>query len=162
MTAKTIDFDIEDIKEQTAMFEYKFAALTTLQPGNKVGISINNNLYAEYFTNPYIMAALRKVTRQRRGDINDFLVSEFMDYKNLLLFVINAFENDRDNRQLKHIITTHKMLCVGLVIGLTNLKVAYPDYKPILDTCDKHIEEFNLFRSKKLESMLPFAGKTCE
>ena len=157
MTGKPMNFDIDDIKEQTAVFENKFSALTTLQPGNKVGISFNNNLYAEIFTQPYVMAAIRKVMGQRRVDVNNFLISEFMDYNNLLLFVINAFENDRENRQLKDIIVSHKMLCIGLVIGLTNLKVAYPDYQPILNTCDKYIGEFNLFKSKKLEIILPFA-----
>ena len=155
-----INFDIEDIKVKTGEFETKFAALTTLDPGNKVGVDSNNNLYAEFFTQPFIMAVIRKITRQKREDINSYLVEAFNDYENFLLFVINAYESsDEDSRiNMRNIITTHKMLCVGLVSGLTNLKLSYLDYEPIKTTCTKYIDKFNLFRGKSNNLVLPFTG----
>ena len=60
-----INFDIIEIQNKTKEFETKFNALTTLDPGNKVGIDRNGNLYAEYFTQPYVMAVIRKVTQQK-------------------------------------------------------------------------------------------------
>ena len=38
-----IKFDIADMKAKTNEFEAKFGALTTLDPGNKVGIDNNDN-----------------------------------------------------------------------------------------------------------------------
>ena len=153
-----INFDIEDIKIKTSEFETKFNALTTLDPGNKVGIDSNNNLYAEFFTQPFIMAVIRKITRQKREDINDFLVEAFDEYETFLIFVINAYESsDEDGKgNMRNIITTHKMLCIGIVSGLTNLRVSYPDYEPIKSTCTKYIDKFNLFRGKSNNLTLPF------
>ncbi len=155
---KKLKFDIDDIKAKTGEFERKFTALTMLSSGNKVGIDSDDNLYAEYFTQPYLMAIIRKLTRQKREDINTYLEKNLDEYEQFLLFVINAYENKgKDNKQVfSVIITTHKMLCVGLVSGLTNLKASYPDYQPIIDTCTKYIEKFNLFRAKSNNLTLPF------
>ena len=155
-----INFDMEDIKLKTSEFEIKFAALTTLDPGNKVGIDSNNNLYAEFFTHPLVMAVIRKITRQKREDINNFLVVAFDEYETFLLFVINAYESSDEccRGNMKNIMTTHKMLCVGLVSGLTNLKSSYPDYEPIKATCEKYIDKFNLFRGKSNNLTLPFTS----
>ena len=153
-----VNFDIADIKIKTNEFEAKFGALTTLDPGNKVGIDNNNNLYAEFFMNPYIMAVIRKVTRQKREDINAYLIANFEDYEQLLLFIINAYETGNSDHKgnMSSIITSHKMLCVGLVSGLTNLRASYPDYEPIKTTCTKYIDKFNLFRVKSNNLALPF------
>ena len=153
-----VNFDIEDIKVKTSEFETKFNALTSLDPGNKVGIDTNNNLYAEYFTQPFVMAIIRKITRQKREDINNFLIEAFNEYETFLIFVINAYESsdEEGKKNMNNIITTHKMLCVGLVTGLTNLRVSYPDYEPIKSTCTKYIDKFNLFRGKSNNLTLPF------
>ena len=153
-----INFDIVDIKTKTNEFEAKFGALTTLDPGNKVGIDNNDNLYAEYFTQPYVMAVIRKLTRQKREDINSYLNTNFEDYEQFLLFVINAYETGNNDHKgnMTNIITDHKILCVGLVSGLTNLRASYPDYEPIKTTCTKYIDKFNLFRGKSNNLTLPF------
>ncbi len=156
----TMNFDITEIKTKTNEFEAKFGALTRLDPGNKVGIDGNDNLYAEYFTQPYVMAVIRKITRQKREDINSYLVANFEDYEQFLIFVANAYETaDEDCKaNMSGIITDHKMLCVGLVSGLTNLRASYPDYEPIKETCTKYIDKFNLFRGKSNNLTLPFVN----
>ena len=155
-----VNFDIEDIKVKTSEFETKFNALTSLDPGNKVGVDTNNNLYAEYFTQPFVMAIIRKITRQKREDINNYLIEAFNEYEIFLVFVINAYESsdEEGKKNMNNIITTHKMLCVGLVTGLTNLRVSYPDYEPIKSTCTKYIDKFNLFRGKSNNLTLPFSN----
>lgn len=155
-------FDINDIKNKTLEFETKFNALTTLTPGNKIGINLDDNLYAEYITQPYIMAIIRKITGQKRIDINCYLLAKFEDYENLLLYLINAFEyyscsgNHDTYINFDAIFLSHKILCLGLVSGLANLKLVYHDYPPILDTCDKYSVKFNLFRGKNINITLPF------
>ena len=153
-----LNFDIDDIKSKTSEFERKFTALTMLGVGNKVGIDSDDNLYAEYFTQPYLMAVIRKITRQKREDINAYLNKHFDEYEKFLLFVINAYEsNNKKNREaFSNVITIHKMLCVGLVSGLTNLRASYPDYEPMIETCTKYIDKFNLFRGKSNNITLPF------
>jgi len=155
---KTLNFDMDDIKNRTKEFETKFAALTILDPGNKVGIDSNNNLYAEYFQQPLLIAVIRRITGQKREDINEYLNTNFLDYEFFLLFIINAFESCKLNNKSSFdlILVSHKIICVGLVSGLISLKKAYPDYQPILDTCDKYIDKFNLFRGKSVNLTLPF------
>jgi hypothetical protein len=87
---KTLNFDMDDIKNRTKEFEAKFAALTILDPGNKVGIDSNNNLYAEYFQQPLLIAVIRRITGQKREDINKYLNANFLDYEFFLLFIING------------------------------------------------------------------------
>ena len=152
-------FDINDISEKTTEFENKFLALTMIGTNNKVGVDSNGNLYAEYFTQPYIMAVIRKITGQKREDINEYLNTNFNEYESFLLFVINAYESSEhlDKQKLNNIINTHKIICVGLVSGLTNLKTSYPDYLPILETCNTYIDKFNLFRTKSNNLIVPFS-----
>lgn len=153
-----INFDIAEIKTKTQDFETKFYALTTLDPGNKVGIDRNDNLYAEFFTQPYIMAVVRKITQQKREDINAYLIANFEEYEQFLLFIINAYESSDDESKgnISNIMIDHKMLCVGLVSGLTNLRASYPDYEPLRATCTTYIDKFNLFRGKSNNITLPF------
>lgn len=160
MTLHNCIFDINDINIKTNEFDVKFKALTNLSPGNKIGIDKNNNLYAEYIQQPYIMAIVRKITGQKRQEINTYLNVNLQGYELLLLYLINAYENDtiQDESSIKFnsIFLTHKILCIGIVNGLTNLKLAYPDYKDILDTCDTYIVKLNLFRTKSNNMELPF------
>lgn len=150
MTSGTtpLEFDVDEIDRKTDEFEEKFAALTMLDPGNKVGVDSRGNLYAEYFRQPQVMAVVRRLTGQKREDINAYLVAGFEDYEQFLLFVANARGSMADQDKFQGIVTQHKGLCLGLVSGLTNLKTSYPDYQPILDTCDRFIDRFNLFRGR--------------
>lgn len=154
-----IRFDTKDIETKTAEFETRFKALANLSSGNKVGIDDEGNLYAEFFTNPYVMAVIRKITGQKRENINAFLIQHLGDYEEFLLFVINAYEtgDQAQKGNMTSTITTHKMLCLGLVTGLKNLKNSYPDYEPINETCTKYMDKFNLFKGKSNSLTLPFS-----
>ena len=143
-----LEFDVDEIDRKTKEFEDRFAALTMLDPGNKVGVDSRGNLYAEFFRQPQMMAIIRRLTGQRREDINNYMLTNFGDYEQFLLFVANARESMGDLDRFQGIIMRHKMLCLGMVSGLTNLKTSYPDYQPIIETCDKFIDKFNIFRGR--------------
>ena len=137
--------DISNVYIESNNFINKFNALTVIEIGNKVGISDDNTLYVEYFKNGKIQAWYRSFTGQSRIRVNNYLKVQFKNYVDFLVYLLHINSKNKKNDTIRSIIIKHNLFVKKIIIGLSNLKVSYPDYREILDTCDNYIGEFNKF-----------------
>ena len=137
--------DISNIYVESNNFINRLNALTIIEIGNKVGIADDNTLYVEYFKNGKIQAWYRSITGQSRIRVNNYLKVQLKNYVDFLIYLLVINSKNKKHDTISSLVIKHNLFLKKIIIGLSNLKVSYPDYQEILDTCDIYINEFDKY-----------------
>ena len=137
--------DISNIYVESNKYINRLNALTIIEIGNKVGITDDNSLYVEYFKNGKIQAWYRSITGQSRIRVNNYLKIQFKNYVDFLIYLLVINSENKNCNTISSLVIKHNLFLKKIIIGLSNLKVSYPDYQEILDTCDTYIDEFDKY-----------------
>lgn len=123
--ASAVEFDMEDIRNNTKNFKYKFEDLKNVKEGNKVSI---------WFDKIYLDGSIwgfqwawRKSWGQGRETVKDYLTSKFDDYAKYLEMIVQAeIHGSSDSHDtILEIMKENKELIESIKPGLINIQNTY-------------------------------------
>ena len=154
LSSEGIEYDVSDIKKHSDEFIQKFDELKNVKESNKISIWYNKiYLDSSIYGTQWI---IRKMTRQGRETVKEFLNKNFTDYTKLLQMMIAAEGtiryNDERYKELLEIMNNNKQFIMLIKSGLTNTKEIYKsddsiDMSSVIDNIisnlDSYINQFD-------------------
>lgn len=170
LSSKGMEYDIGDIKKHSDEFKNKFCELQNLRDNNKISIwydkiSIDGSVYGTQWF-------LRKVMRQGREVVKNYLDKHFQDYHNLLKMMFAAegtirYVDDR-YKELLEVMKDNKEFIILIKPGLEHTKNVYKDDEKlkiselidnIISNLDSYISQYDrirmLYDTRIINKILP-------
>ena len=147
--------DMNEISKSMTRFETRFACLSNLKTGDKLGYDEANNLYIS--SSGYFQSIKRWYYSQTRDSVFKDLNEQIKEYILFLRFLYNSYlgsvGNEISNTQFKKIIVrTHKLSGV-LVNALYFLAKTYKDDKKLILKLNKLKEDID-YRNGELKQYI--------
>jgi hypothetical protein len=142
-----IQYDISDIKRNSALFQKKLHVLQELEPNEKLYISDEDeSLVKDHGVILVPLFVSRWWYSQGREKLLEYFQTIVADYIKLLDMLNQAAKWNSTNREIHELKEDNYKFTKSIEQGITNIKITYPEYTDFHNEIEKILGEFVNYR----------------
>ena len=142
-----IQYDVSDIKLNSALFQKKIKVLQNLDPNEKIYISGEDlSLVKDKGVMLIPLFISRWWYSQGRVKLLEYFQTSLADYIKLLDMLTQASRWNSTNREIHELKEDNYKFTKSIEQGITNIKITYPEYTEFHSEIEKILGEFVNYR----------------